>query len=251
MGQKIHPKGLRLGIIRTWDGRWFAPRARYTEYLHEDIRLRRFLKEKLSHAAVARVEIERTPQRVRLNIHTARPGAVIGKKGEFVNQLRKDLAGLTDKMVDINIHEIRNPAIDAQMVAESVAGQLVRRVSFRRAMKKAVSDARRAGAQGVRVQVAGRLGGAEIARTEWYRDGRVPLHTLRADVDYGFAEAYTTHGVIGVKAWVFTQEILPEGMTIVRGRIMAAPRPEQAAPVAAQVPAAAQAPAAEAPAEVA
>lgn len=243
MSHKIHPKGFRLGVVKTWDGRWFAPRSRYTEYLHEDIRLRAFLKEKLSHAAVSRVEIERTPQRVRLNIHTARPGAVIGKKGEFVNQLRKDLSALTDKIIDINIHEIRNPNLDAQRIAEEIASQLVRRVPFKRAIKKAVVDSRRAGAQGVKVQISGRLGGNEIARREWFRDGRVPLHTLRADIDYGFAEAFTTHGAIGVKAWLFTQEILPEGMTLVRGRIAAAPKQEGASPATPP----AETPAAEAP----
>lgn len=219
MGQKVNPIGLRLGIIRDWDSKWFAPRAKYTEYLHEDLRLRRFVKKYLAHASVSKVEIERFAQRVRINIHTARPGIVIGRSGSEVNQLRTHLQKMTDRQLDLNINEVKNPAANAQLVAENVAQQLVRRVSFRRAMRKTLADARRGGAEGIKIMVAGRLGGSEIARTEWNRDGRVPLHTLRADIDYGFAEANTTYGVIGVKVWIFTKEILPEGKTFIGGRV--------------------------------
>lgn len=219
MGQKIHPNGLRLGIIRGWKGRWFAPKGKYQSYLHEDIKIRDFVKEYLSHAMVSKVEIERTPQRVRVGIHTARPGVVIGRKGAEVNDLRQKIQNMTDKMIDINIHEIKNAATDAQLIAESVGQQLQKRVAFRRAMRKALGDAQRGGTQGIKIQCSGRLGGAEIARTEWYREGRVPLHTLRADIDYGLAHVKTGYGVIGVKVWIFTQEILSEGKALVGGAV--------------------------------
>lgn len=212
MGQKIHPNGLRIGIIRTWKGRWYAPKGKYQQYLHEDISLREFAKSYLAHAMVSKVEIERTPQRVKVNIHTARPGVVIGRKGAEVNDLRKGLQKLTDKMVDINIHEVKNAAIDAQLITEAVGAQLQKRVAFRRAMRKAVQDALRSSeVQGIKIQCKGRLGGSEIARVEWYREGRVPLHTLRANIDYGLSHIETSYGVIGVKVWVFTHEVLPEG----------------------------------------
>lgn len=219
MGQKVHPNALRLGIIRKWQGRWFAPKGKYQQYLHEDLRLRKFVKTYLAHAMVSKVEIERTPQRVRINIHTARPGVVIGRKGAEVNDLRKKLQELTTKVIDINIHEIKNPATDAQLVAEAVGQQLLKRVAFRRAMRKAVQDAGRGGVQGIKIQCAGRLGGAEIARTEWYREGRVPLHTLRADIDFGLEHVQTSYGVIGVKVWIFTQEILADGKALVGGAV--------------------------------
>jgi small subunit ribosomal protein S3 len=219
VGQKIHPNGLRLGIIRPWMGRWFAPKGKYQQYVHEDVKLRAFVKKYLSHAMVSKVEIERTPQRVRVNIHSARPGIVIGRKGAEVNDLRKKLQEITTKMVDINIHEIKNAATDSQLVAEAVGQQLQKRVAFRRAMRKAVQDARRGGVQGIKIQCSGRLGGAEIARVEWYREGRVPLHTLRADIDYGLAHIFTSYGAIGVKVWIFTQEILPKGKSLVGGAV--------------------------------
>lgn len=208
MGQKTHPIGFRLGVTKPWQARWFARGAQYRENLHEDIRIRRFVLEYLAHAMVARVETVRTPQRLALVIHTARPGAVIGRKGSEVNALRQMLAKMSDRTIDISIEEIANPAGEAALIAQSVASQLERRISFRRAIRRAVGDARRAGVGGVKVMIAGRLGGSEIARTEWMREGRVPLHTLRADIDYGFATAKTTHGTIGVKVWVFKGEII-------------------------------------------
>ncbi|GIW40111.1 MAG: 30S ribosomal protein S3 [Candidatus Binatia bacterium] len=207
MGQKTHPKGFRLGITETWESKWYARRD-YAELLHEDLRIRDFLKERLYHAGISKIEVERAANKAKINIHTARPGIVIGKKGAEIEKLKADLSKLTKKETYLNIHEVRRPDLDAQLVAENVALQLERRVGFRRAMKEAVSRAMRMGAQGVRVQCAGRLGGAEIARTEWYREGRVPLHTLRADISYGFALAKTTYGVIGVKVWIFRGEIL-------------------------------------------
>jgi small subunit ribosomal protein S3 len=207
MGQKTHPKGFRLGVIEQWDSRWYADRD-YANLLHEDVRLRTFLKNRLYHAGISKVEIERAASKAKINIYTARPGIVIGKKGAEIEKLKSEIARLTAKETFINIHEVRRPDIDAQLVAENVALQLERRVAFRRALKEAVARSMRMGAQGVRVQAAGRLGGNEIARTEWYRDGRVPLHTLRADVGFGFCEAKTTYGVIGVKAWVFRGEVL-------------------------------------------
>lgn len=207
MGQKVHPKGFRLGVIEGWDSRWFA-RREYAVLLHEDLRLRKFLKRRLYHAGISKVEIERAANKAKINIYTARPGIVIGKKGAEIDKLKAEIAKLTKRESFINIHEVRRPDVDAQLVAENVALQLERRVAFRRAMKEAVGRAMRMGAQGVKIQCAGRLGGAEIARTEWYREGRVPLHTLRADISYGMAEAKTTYGVIGIKAWIFRGEVL-------------------------------------------
>lgn len=208
MGQKVHPKGFRLGGIEPWESRWFARPREYAELLHEDLALRAFLKKRLYHAGVARIEIERAANKAKINIYTARPGIVIGKKGAEIEKLKAEISKLSKRESFINIHEVRRPDIDGQLVAENVALQLERRVAFRRAMKEAVGRATRMGAQGIRIQCSGRLGGAEIARTEWYRDGRVPLHTLRADISYGLAEAKTTYGVIGVKAWVFRGEVL-------------------------------------------
>lgn len=210
MGQKTHPIGNRLGIIKTWDSRWYAKRD-YEKQLLEDITIRRNLKQRLYHAGVPKIEIERTGQNIRIIIHTARPGIIIGKKGAEVEKLRKDLMDMTGKEVSIDIKEIRRPEINAQLVAENIALQLEKRVAFRRAMKKSVASALRYGTLGVKIACSGRLAGAEIARTEWYREGRVPLHTLRADIDYGFAQARTTYGVIGVKVWMYHGDILPEG----------------------------------------
>jgi small subunit ribosomal protein S3 len=207
VGQKVHPKGFRLNVTENWDSRWFA-RREYSDLLHEDIKIRNFLKKRLYHAGVSKIDIERAANKAKINIHTARPGIVIGKKGAEIEKLKQELSRLTHKETFINIHEVRRPDVDAQLVAENVALQLERRVAFRRAMKEALARAMRMGAQGVRIQSAGRLGGSEIARTEWYREGRVPLHTLRADVNYGFAEAKTTHGIIGVRVWIFRGEVL-------------------------------------------
>ena len=207
MGQKVNPIGLRLGINRTWDSRWFAD-DNYAALLHEDLRLKKYLQKRLQQAGVSRIVIERPSKRARITIHTARPGVVIGKKGADVEKLRSDLAKMTGSEVSLNIVEIRKPEIDAKLVAENIAQQLERRVAFRRAMKRAVQSAMRLGAQGIRITCAGRLGGAEIARTEWYREGRVPLHTLRADIDFGEATAMTTYGTCGVKVWVFKGEIM-------------------------------------------
>jgi small subunit ribosomal protein S3 len=207
MGQKVHPKGFRLGVIEGWESKWFA-RREYADLLHEDLKLRKFLKERLYHAGISKVEIERAANKAKINIYTARPGIVIGKKGAEIDKLKGELGRLTKRESFINIHEVRRPDVDAQLVAENVALQLERRVAFRRAMKEAVGRAMRMGAQGVKIQCAGRLGGAEIARTEWYREGRVPLHTLRADISYGMARAKTTYGVIGIKAWIFRGEVL-------------------------------------------
>ncbi|MGB0632465.1 MAG: 30S ribosomal protein S3, partial [Alphaproteobacteria bacterium] len=208
MGQKVNPIGLRLGINRTWDSRWYANDENYAGLLHEDIKLRNYLFDKLSQAGISRVVIERPAKKARVTIHSARPGVVIGKKGADIERLRKEIAAMTDSEVHLNIVEIRKPEIDAKLVAENIAQQLERRVAFRRAMKRAVQSAMRLGAEGIRINCAGRLGGAEIARTEWYREGRVPLHTLRADVDYGTATGRTTYGACGVKVWVFKGEIL-------------------------------------------
>ncbi|HEY9548966.1 MAG TPA: 30S ribosomal protein S3 [Kiloniellaceae bacterium] len=207
MGQKVNPIGLRLGINRTWDSRWFADDA-YADLLHEDLRIRKYLRKRLQQAGVSRIVIERPAKKARITIHTARPGVVIGKKGADIEKLRSALQALTASDVHLNIVEIRKPEIDATLVAENIASQLERRVAFRRAMKRAVQSAMRLGANGIRINCGGRLGGAEIARTEWYREGRVPLHTLRADVDYGEATAKTTYGTCGVKVWVFKGEIM-------------------------------------------
>ncbi|MFT4571355.1 MAG: small subunit ribosomal protein S3 [Hyphomicrobiaceae bacterium] len=202
MGHKTHPKGFRLGFTENWESRWYAGRD-YAELLQQDLKIRKYLKKRLSHAGVPRVEIERAARKVKVNIHTARPGIVIGKKGAEIEKLKQEVIAIAGQDSFIEIHEIRRPDLDAQLVAENIGLQLERRVMFRRAMKESVSRAMRMGAQGIRVQCGGRLGGHEIARTEWYREGRVPLHTLRADVQYGFAEARTTFGVIGVKVWVY------------------------------------------------
>ena len=208
MSQKVNPVGLRLGINRTWDSRWFADGAEYGKLLHEDIKVRRALKKRLYQAGVSRITIERPHKKCRITIYAARPGVIIGKKGADIDKLRKDVAAMTDGEVHLNIVEIRKPETDAQLVAENIAQQLERRVAFRRAMKRSMQSATRLGAKGIRVEVAGRLGGAEIARTEQYHEGRVPRHTLRADIDYGFAEAKTTYGIIGVKTWIFKGEVL-------------------------------------------
>jgi len=207
MGQKVNPVGLRLGVNRTWDSRWYAS-GEYAQLLHEDIKLRKYLSQKLSQAAVSKIVIERPAKKARVTIHTARPGIVIGRKGADIEKLRLDLSKMTSSDVNINIVEIRKPEIDATLVAENIAQQLERRIAFRRAMKRAVQSAMRLGAEGIRINCGGRLGGAEIARTEWYREGRVPLHTLRADVDYGTATAQTTYGACGVKVWIFKGEVL-------------------------------------------
>jgi small subunit ribosomal protein S3 len=207
LGQKVNPIGLRLGIVKTWESRWFGGKN-YAEYILEDHKLRKYIKDKLYHAGVSRIEIERSSKRVRLRIYTSRPGIVIGKKGAEISQLKREIEKITDREVLIDIQEIRKPEIDAQLVAENVALQIIRRVAFRRAMKRGVSSAMRFGALGVKIICSGRLGGAEMARTEWYREGRVPLHTLRADIDYGFIDARTTYGVIGVKVFIFKGEIL-------------------------------------------
>ncbi len=206
MGQKVHPYGFRLGVIKDWLSRSY-PRAAYKELLHEDLAIRKVIKTKFSHANIAMVEIERATKRAKVIIHTARPGIVIGKKGESIELLRKELEKMTGKQIVINIEEIKRPDLTAQLVAENIAGQLLRRISFRRAMKKTVQSCMKAGALGIKIQCSGRLGGAEMSRTEWYREGRVPLHTLRADIDYGFAEAKTKYGIIGVKTWIFRGEV--------------------------------------------
>jgi small subunit ribosomal protein S3 len=207
LGQKVNPIGLRLGIIKTWDSRWYAGKN-YADYILEDHKVRKFIKKKLYHAGISRIEIERSAKRVRLRIFTARPGIVIGKKGSEIEQLKRDLEALVSQEVLIDIQEVRKPEVDAQLMAENVALQIERRVAFRRAMKRGVSSAMRFGAQGVKIICSGRLGGAEMARTEWYKEGRVPLHTLRADIDYGFTEAKTTYGLIGIKVFIFKGEIL-------------------------------------------
>lgn len=209
MGQKVNPIGLRLKITRTWDSKWFADKE-YPKLVFEDHQVRSFVKKRMYHAGISKIEIERAAKRLRLKIHTARPGIVIGKKGVEIEALKQSLEKMVKKPVLIDISEVRRPELDAQLVAENVASQLERRISFRRAMKRAVGLALKFGAQGIRVQCAGRLGGAEMARREWYLEGRVPLHTLRADIDYGFAQAYTTYGVIGVKVWIFKGEVLPD-----------------------------------------
>ena len=209
MGQKVNPIGFRLGINKEWDSKWYAGKE-YSGFVFEDYRIRKFLKKKLNQAGVAKIEIERAANKVRVKIHTARPGLVIGKKGSEIQNLKKEIENEIKRETFIDIQEVRKPEVDAQLLAENIALQLVRRVSFRRAMKKNVTSALRFGVQGIKVACSGRLGGAEMARREWYRKGRVPLHTLRADIDYGFAEAFSTYGVIGVKVSVFKGEILPD-----------------------------------------
>jgi small subunit ribosomal protein S3 len=208
MGQKVNPIGLRLGVNRTWDSRWYANKKEYGKLLQEDIKIRNYLQDKLKQAGVSRIVIERPHKKCRVTIHSARPGVVIGKKGADIEKLKSDLSRYTDSEIHLNIVEIRKPEIDAKLVADNIAQQLERRVAFRRAMKRAVQSAMRLGAQGIRINCTGRLGGAEIARVEWYREGRVPLHTLRADIDYGVSTAKTTYGTCGVKVWVFKGEIL-------------------------------------------
>lgn len=216
MGQKTHPVGFRLGVIRSWSSKWYEEKN-YAKWLHEDVKLKNEIKKRLSHAGIAGVEIERAANKAKINVLTARPGIVIGKRGAGVEQLKKEIQALTDNEVFLNIQEVRKAEINAQLVAEAIATQLERRIAFRRAMKKAIQTAMKFGAKGIRVSSSGRLGGAEMARYEWYREGRVPLHTLRADIDFGFAQAYTTYGVIGVKCWIFKGEVLP-----VRGGAVAA-----------------------------
>ena len=208
MGQKVNPIGLRLGINRTWDSRWFAEKGEYGQLLHEDVKIRDHILNSRTGAGISKVVIERPHKKCRISVHTARPGILIGKKGADIEKLRKELAGMTDSDVHLNIVEVRKPEVDATLVAEAIAQQLERRVAFRRAMKRAVQSAMRLGALGIRINCAGRLGGAEIARMEWYREGRVPLHTLRADIDYGTAVSRTAYGIIGVKVWVFKGEIM-------------------------------------------
>ena len=208
MGQKINPVGLRLGINRTWESRWFANKGEYGDLLQEDLKIRKMLKKELKAAAVSKIVIERPHRKCRVFIHTARPGIIIGKKGADIERLKSRVKKLTDSDVNINIVEVRKPEVDANLVAQGIAQQLERRVAFRRAMKRAVQTAMRMGVGGIRVNVAGRLGGTDIARTEWYREGRVPLHTLRADIDYGVAEAETTYGIIGIKVWIYKGDVM-------------------------------------------
>jgi small subunit ribosomal protein S3 len=211
MGQKVHPTGMRLGIIKDWSSTWYAGTKDYSKYLHQDLGVRAFLRTKLANASVSRIQIERPANNARVIIHTARPGIVIGKKGEDIERLRLEISKMLGVPATVSVEEIRKPELDAYLVAESVAQQIERRIMFRRAMKRAVTNTMRLGALGMKICVAGRLNGAEIARTEWYREGRVPLHTLRADIDYGLAEAKTTYGVIGVKVWIFKGEVYGQG----------------------------------------
>ena len=211
MGQKIHPIGFRLSVLRNWTSKWYANTKNFSGMLNDDISVRAFLKQKLAHAAVGKIVIERPARNARITIYSARPGVVIGKKGEDIEALKAKLQAMMGVPVHLNIEEIRKPETDAQLIAENIASQLVKRIMFRRAMKRAITNATRLGAQGIKIMSAGRLNGIEIARTEWYREGRVPLHTLRADIDYGFAEAKTTYGIIGIKVWVFKGEVLGKG----------------------------------------
>lgn len=213
MGQKVHPTGLRLGIIRTWDSRWYADKE-YAEFVEEDFKVRKFLKNKLYHAGISKIEIERFSKQIRLRVYAARPGIIIGKKGSEIALLKKELEKILKPEVLIDIKEVRRPEIDAQLVAENIAQQLERRIAFRRAMKRSVTSAMRFGAKGIKIICSGRLGGAEMARTEWYKEGRIPLHTLRADVEYGFIEAKTTYGTIGIKTFIFKGEVVNPGEQI-------------------------------------
>ncbi|NEV64636.1 30S ribosomal protein S3 [Thiorhodococcus minor] len=221
MGQKVHPNGIRLGIVKEWTSKWYASSKDYADLLNTDLQVRDFLRKELAKASVSRIQIDRPAKNAHITIHTARPGVVIGKKGEDIDKLRKKVSAMMGIPVHISIEEIRKPELDAQLVAEGIAQQLERRIMFRRAMKRAIQNTMRLGAEGIKVNVAGRLNGAEIARSEWARDGRVPLHTLRADIDYGFAEAQTTYGVLGVKVWIF------------KGEVFADQQPEEPAPKAA------------------
>lgn len=218
MGQKVNPKGLRIGIIRDWDAKWFADKKSFAGLLKEDQDVRKYIKKKLFAAGIARIQIERAANKMKVSIHTAKPGIVIGRGGTEVEALRKQLEKMTGKQVNVNIVEIKSPETDAQLVAENVASQLVRRIAFRRAMKQSVGRSMRMGAKGIKIACGGRLGGAEIARSEWYSEGKVPLHTLRADIDYGFAEANTTYGKIGVKVWIYKGEVLPEARKTAAGK---------------------------------
>lgn len=213
MGQKVNPKGLRIGIIKDWEGKWFANKKDFASLLFEDVQIRKYIKKKLYAAGISRIQIERAANRVKITIHTAKPGIVIGRGGTEVEALRKELEKKTGKQVHVNIAEIKVPELDAQLVAENVAAQLEKRVAFRRAMKQVVSRSMKMGAKGIKIACGGRLAGAEIARTEWYSEGKVPLHTLRADIDYGTAEANTTYGKIGIKVWIYKGEVLPEAKT--------------------------------------
>jgi small subunit ribosomal protein S3 len=208
MGHKVHPTGIRLGIVKDWTSKWYAGNDKFADYLNMDLKVREFLQRRLENASVSRIQIERPARNAQITIHTARPGIVIGKKGQDIEKLRRELTGMMGIPVRVSIEEVRKPELDGQLVAENIAQQLEKRIMFRRAMKRAVSNALRIGGQGIKVRVAGRLNGAEIARSEWYQEGRVPLHTFRADIDYGFAEARTTYGVLGVKVWIFKGEIL-------------------------------------------
>jgi len=222
LGQKVHPVGFRLGVIRSWDSKWYEEKN-YVKWLHEDIKLREFVKKTLGHSGISKVEIERAANKVKINVHTARPGIVIGKRGAGIEGIKKDLQKLTQNEVFLNIVEVRKAETDAQLVAENIATQLERRIAFRRAMKKAVQTSLKFGAKGIRVACSGRLGGAEMARYEWYREGRVPLHTLRADIDFGYAIARTTYGTIGVKVWIFRGEVLPRGKGVATAPVRVAP----------------------------
>jgi small subunit ribosomal protein S3 len=216
MGQKVHPTGIRLGYIKDWTSRWYANTQNYSEFLHKDLKVREFLKKRLGHASISRIQINRPANNAHITIHTARPGLVIGKRGEDIDTLRREISTMIGVPVQVNVEEIRKPELDAQLVAEGVAQQLEKRIMFRRAMKRAVQNTLRLGAEGIKIHVSGRLNGAEIARSEWYREGRVPLHTFRADIDYGFAEAKTTYGVIGVKVWIFKGEVFSAAATDVK-----------------------------------
>lgn len=207
MGQKVHPIGIRLGIVKDWNSRWYASSQDYSVFLHQDITVREFIKKKLAHASVSRIQINRPANNAQITIHSARPGIVIGKKGEDIDVLRQEISKIMGIPVQLNVEEIRKPELDAQLVAESVAQQLEKRIMYRRAMKRAVTNTMRLGAEGIKINIGGRLNGAEIARSEWYREGRVPLHTLRADIDYATAEANTTYGIIGIKVWIFKGEV--------------------------------------------
>src|SRR5579862_8774096 len=253
MGQKVNPIGIRLGIVRDWTSRWYATKKQFPQHVHTDFRVREFLMERLKEASVSRVLIERAAKKVNITIQTARPGIVIGKKGEDIEKLRQEAAALGMAVMDVrlNIAEIRKPELDAKLVADSIAQQIEKRVMFRRAMKRAVMSTMRSGALGVKVRVSGRLNGSEIARTEWYREGRIPLHTFRADIDYGLSEAHTTYGVIGVKVWIFKGEVFDKAeleKTAAEGEAAAAAAaPAAAAPATPAAPVAPAAPAAEAP----
>ncbi|CRK85837.1 30S ribosomal protein S3 [Candidatus Providencia siddallii] len=227
MGQKVHPNGIRLGIVKTWNSTWYANTKEFADNIDSDFKVRQFLNKELVKASISRITIERPAKSIRVTIHTARPGIVIGKKGEDIEKLRKTIADITGVPTQINISEIHKPELDSKLVSDSIASQLERRIMFRRAMKRAVQNAMRLGAKGIKVEVSGRLGGAEIARTEWYREGRVPLHTLRADIDYNTSEAYTTYGVLGVKVWIFKGEILGDITAVKQVKLATQPKKQQ------------------------